>query len=115
MMTDLDFDFLPLRVIRTCADGKHRYDPEGKRKLIEACRRPGASLAGLALKAGVNANQLRKWVQLHERREGAAVAHDDVEKTPSAFVPVVMRPDTISPAHKGSQSILRRKRVVNNF
>ncbi len=39
MMTDTDFDFLPLRVTRTCADGKHRYDSVGKRKLIEACRR----------------------------------------------------------------------------
>ncbi|MBB2984536.1 transposase-like protein [Paraburkholderia tropica] len=80
-MTDTDFDFLPLRVTRTCADGKHRYDPEGKRKLIAACRRPGASLAGLALKAGVNANQLRKWVQLEERREVADVSHDAIAST----------------------------------
>ncbi|WP_321789605.1 MULTISPECIES: IS66-like element accessory protein TnpA [Paraburkholderia] len=90
MMTDTDFDFLPLRVTRTCADGKHRYDPEGKRKLIEACRRPGASLAGLALKAGVNANQLRKWVQLQERREVAGVLHGAIAQAPSAFVPVVL-------------------------
>ncbi|KVT89064.1 transposase [Burkholderia ubonensis] len=112
-MTDTDFDFLPLRVTRTCADGKHRYDTEGKRKLIEACRRPGASLAGLALKAGVNANQLRKWVQLQERREGAAVAHDVIEQTPSAFVPVVMvddPPTLISPetAPPAPQSSLQR-------
>ncbi|MGN4195200.1 IS66-like element accessory protein TnpA [Burkholderia gladioli] len=90
MMTDTDFDFLPLRVTRTCADGKHRYDPEGKRKLIEACRQPGASLAGLALTAGVNANQLRKWVQLQERREVAGVSHDAIAQAPSAFVPVVL-------------------------
>ncbi|WGS45686.1 transposase [Burkholderia sp. JSH-S8] len=93
-MTDTDFDFLPLRATRTCADGKHRYDPEGKRKLIEACRRPGASLAGLALKAGVNANQLRKWVQLQECREGTAVSHDAIPQAPSAFVPVVMIDDS---------------------
>jgi transposase len=52
-MTDLqtDFDFLPLRVIGRSADGKKRYDRDGKRKLIEACQKPGASVAGLALKA----------------------------------------------------------------
>ncbi|TDQ77492.1 IS66-like element accessory protein TnpA [Paraburkholderia silvatlantica] len=88
-MTDTDFDFLPLRVIKTCADGKHRYDPEGKRKLIEACRRPGASLAGLALKACVNANQLHKWVRLEERRERAADATADVGQPSSAFAAVV--------------------------
>jgi transposase len=94
-MTDTDYDFLPLRVTRTCADGKHRYDSEGKRKLIEACRRPGASLSGLALKAGVNANQLHKWVRLHERRECAAVANDDIGPPPSAFMTVVTIDDTV--------------------
>ncbi|WP_028212963.1 transposase, partial [Paraburkholderia mimosarum] len=65
-MTDLqtDFDFLPLRVIGKSADGKNRYDRDSKRKLIAACQAPGASVAGLALKAGVNANQLRKWISI---------------------------------------------------
>jgi transposase len=96
-MTDIDNDFLPLRVTRTCADGKHRYDPEGKRKLIEACRQPGASLSRLALKAGVNANQLHKWVRLQERKECVAVENDDVEPRPSAFVTVVTVDDTVPP------------------
>lgn len=86
-MTDLDSDFLPLRVIRTCSDGKHRYDPKGKRKLIEACRRPGASLAGLARRADINANQLRKWVLLHERKLAAQTY--EAPCVSSAFVPVV--------------------------
>ncbi|MEX3967359.1 transposase, partial [Paraburkholderia sp. EG286B] len=65
-MTDpqTDFDFLPLRVIGKSADGKNRYDRDSKRKLIAACQEPGASVAGLALKAGVNANQLRKWISI---------------------------------------------------
>lgn len=40
-MSDDEIDFLPLRVIRECSNGKRRYDPEGKRRLIEACLRPG--------------------------------------------------------------------------
>jgi len=32
-MSDDEFDFLPLRVIRECSNGKRRYDPDGKRRL----------------------------------------------------------------------------------
>jgi transposase len=64
-MTDLqpDIGFLPLRVNSKTADGKNRYDRTGKRKLIEACQQPE-----LALKAGVNANQLRKWISLERTK-----------------------------------------------
>ncbi len=56
-MIQNEVDFLPLRVTGVSAAGKRKFDAEGKRKLIEACLQPGASIAGLALKAGVNANQ----------------------------------------------------------
>ena len=32
-----------------------------KQSLIEACGEPGASVAGVALANGINANQLRRW------------------------------------------------------
>lgn len=88
-MTQTEVDFLPLRVTGVTATGKRRFDAEGKRKLIEACLLPGASIAGLALKAGVNANQLHKWIQLRERANAVAAATVSVESLPSAFVPVV--------------------------
>ncbi|WP_100249382.1 IS66-like element accessory protein TnpA [Paraburkholderia ginsengiterrae] len=87
-MTENEVDFSPLRVTGVTAAGKRRFDPEGKRKLIEACMQPGASIAGLALKAGVNANQLHKWIQLCERANAAAVTVAG-KPAPSAFVPVV--------------------------
>lgn len=59
----IDLDFLPLKVTHLSPKGKRSFDPDGKLRLVEACLRPGASLAGLALKARVNANQLRKWVR----------------------------------------------------
>ena len=34
-----------------------------KRSLIEACNEPGASVAGVALANGINANQLRRWMR----------------------------------------------------
>ncbi len=88
-MNDDESDFMPLRVIRECSNGKRRYDPEGKRRLMEACLLPGASIAGLALKAQVNANQLHKWIRLHERAKSAHAAEDTVDPATTAFIPVV--------------------------
>jgi len=57
-----DLAFLPLKVIRTGAGGK--------RRLIQACLQPGVSISGMALKAGINANQLRKWI-LQSRKQAS--------------------------------------------
>ena len=86
-MTEDDLSFLPLRVTRVGVGGKRSFDPTDKRRLVEACLRPGASLSGLALKAGVNANQLHKWVQARERARPPIGYNEPV--APSAFVPVV--------------------------
>ncbi len=88
-MTEDDLSFLPLRVTRVGVGGKRSFDPADKRRLIEACLRPGASLSGLALKAGVNANQLHKWVQACERHDGPVAA--------SAFIPVIAIDEPITP------------------
>ena len=86
-MTHDDLTFLPLRVTRVGVGGKRSFDPADKQRLIDACLQPDASLSGLALKAGVNANQLRKWVQLREQSN--ACVKDDMAIASSAFVPVV--------------------------
>jgi len=53
------------RVERTNARGRHTYVPAFKRWIIDQAKLPGMSLAGLAMSNQVNANQLRRWVQLH--------------------------------------------------
>ena len=94
-MRENEVDFLPLRVTGISAGGKRKFDVQGKRKLVDACLQPGASIAGLALKAGVNANQLHKWIRLREQADTAAVMAD-AEATASSFVPVVTVSDTVS-------------------
>ncbi|MGF6963836.1 transposase [Paraburkholderia sp. WC7.3g] len=86
-MTPDDLDFLPLKVTHIDEGGRRCFDPEDKRRLIEACQRPGVSVSGLALKAGVNANQLRKWVQ-RERGE-CRRTEKPLDVHVPAFVPVV--------------------------
>ena len=87
-MTPDDLDFLPLKVTHIDEGGRRCFDPEDKRRLIEACRRPGASVSGLALKAGVNANQLRKWVNRERGLECRRTEEPGDVHVP-AFVPVL--------------------------
>jgi transposase len=94
-MTQDDLSFLPLRVTRVGVGGKRSFDPVDKLRLIEACLQPGASLSGLALKAGVNANQLHKWVRQHEQSN--TTVRDDTAVGSSAFVPVVVAIDGPAP------------------
>ena len=46
-------------------------------------------MAGLALKHGVNANLLRKWIKLHQQRLADSATESATE---AAFVPVVTIP-----------------------
>ena len=60
------------RVQRTNARGRHIYCEPFKAWIIEQATKPGMSMAGLAMRNQVNANQLRRWVQLHRCLQGDA-------------------------------------------
>jgi len=64
------------RVERTNARGRHTYVPAFKRWIVEQTKQPGVSLAGLAMSNQVNANQLRRWVQLHGQQRPDPSAGD---------------------------------------
>ena len=74
-------------------DGRSCYDQEAKRELIEACLRPGVSVARVALQHGINANLLRTWITRHRRQLelmlGRPAAEMATTAVGSAFVPVV--------------------------
>lgn len=61
------------RVERTNVRGRHSYCAPFKTWIVEQAMQPGMSMAGLAMRNQVNANQLRRWVTLH-RRGAVAVA-----------------------------------------
>lgn len=87
-MTEQHSETSGLKVVSVGIDGKRRFDRHTKRRLVEACLEPGASVAGLALQHGVNANLLRKWIKLHQQRLSEDSTQSSTAK--SAFVPVVM-------------------------
>ncbi|MBB4276669.1 IS66-like element accessory protein TnpA [Rhizobium mongolense] len=79
----------PLRVVKVLANGKRRFDPVEKDRLITAAMKPGVSVARLALAHGVNANQLRNWVKLRRDQQAQGALTVVAERETSAFVPVV--------------------------
>ena len=78
-----------LRVTKVLSNGKRRFDPVEKERLIDAALEPGISIAGLALAHGINANQLRNWVKLRRERPAGRKLTDMANSAPPAFVPVV--------------------------
>lgn len=78
-----------LRVVKVLCNGKRRFAPVEKERLIDAALEPGVSVARLALAHGVNANQLRNWVKLRQRRQAENALPVMASCARSAFVPVV--------------------------
>jgi transposase len=52
------------KVERTLSNGKRIYVTAFKAWMVEQARRPDISVAGLALRNGLNANLLRHWMNL---------------------------------------------------
>ena len=88
-MTEQILELKQRLVVGRKRDGRNCYDPQAKRELIEACLRPGVSVAKLALTHGVNANLLRTWVTKHQRQLSRGGSLLPSVATPAPFIPVV--------------------------
>lgn len=95
-----------LETVSVTSNGRRRYAPAGKDRLIEACLQPGVSVAGLALQHGVNANLLRKWVEKRRRMSGPPSAAQLPDRTAFVRVEASPAPPSVFPRHaaEGVQS-----------
>jgi transposase len=59
----------PRKVTR---NGRRYFSREHKLAVVQACLEPGASVAGVALAYGFNANLVRRWLVQHRAREASA-------------------------------------------
>lgn len=50
---------------------RRTHSADFKAKVVAACRKPGVSIAAVALDNGLNANLLRRWVVTEERAPSA--------------------------------------------
>ncbi len=85
--TDSEFHLIVTGIQR---DGRRRYDKESKLALARACLQPGISLAAMALKHGINANLLRKWVANCQLGSNVARPTLPLADSVDAFVPVLL-------------------------
>jgi transposase len=83
---------------------RRTHAPDLKRQVVLACQQPGASVAGVALAHGLNANLVRRWLQ-HEQQEPGALPMVGVPT--GAFVEVPM-PRASTPASEPIRLELRR-------
>ena len=79
-----------------------RYHPEEfKRAVLEACCEPGASVAGIALANGLNANQVRRWMRERgietPKQRILLPAAQPVPATAPEFVQLPLVPEPESP------------------
>jgi transposase len=83
-------------VVGSKRDGRRKYDESAKRELIQACLRPGVSIARTAMDYGINPNLVRTWISQYQREQGragvAGLASELVNRT-QAEVPVVAPSD----------------------
>jgi transposase len=61
-MTEIDAEVVRRLVIRHKNDGRAVYDPQANAQVVQACKRPGVSVARMALQCGINVNLLRRWI-----------------------------------------------------
>ena len=73
------------------------YSPELKTQVMQECRQSGASVAGVALSHGINANIVHRW--LREPTPSSLVPH------PQAFVPVTLDEAAPGPAPQSTSDI----------
>jgi len=66
------------------------YSTELKLQVVGACVQPGASVAGVALQHGINANIVHRW--LREHSQGTLI------NRPQTFVPVTLNTATVPAA-----------------
>jgi transposase len=77
--------------------GSYRHhQPEFKRAVVEETLRPGASVALIARKHGINANQVFHWRKLH--RDGL------LGDASSAMLPVTIEPEVIADQTNSAQA-----------
>lgn len=91
-------------VISTGRRRRRRHSELFKAEAIGACQQAGVSIAAVALSRGINANMLRHWVRLAERKGPIAIRPTIPEvaiENAEAFVPVPL------PSNSSSDSPIR--------
>ena len=108
-----DGSFLPFDRLHKTSYTLRYYSPQLKADVIQECRQGSASVSGVALAHGINANIVHRWLHEDERAALLLRAQSFVPVTleqASAALPAVKggssaTPDIRIEVHKGSSTI----------
>jgi transposase len=97
---------------------RRQHSAEFKAKVVSACRRPGVSIAAVALANRLNANLLRRWLVAEERAQpakpietgSAAAGRLPVEN--GTFIPLQMESSAVTAAREIRIELRRGATVV---
>jgi transposase len=97
---------------------RRKHSAEFKAKVVSACRKPGVSMAAVALANRLNANLLRRWVVAEERAQAAkpiepvsaAAARSSVESR--TFLPIQVESSAVTAAREIRIELRRGATVV---
>lgn len=73
---------------------RRRYSRAFKEQVLTESAQPGASVAGVAIRHGLNPNMVHKW--RHARRQASKDAFVQLPAPPSSVAPVCTGPDAVT-------------------
>ena len=77
------------------------YSPELKTQVMQECRQSGASVSGVALSHGINANIVHRWL----REQTTSALTPQLQARANAFVPVTLDESASHPAPRAELDI----------
>ena len=77
---------------------RRKHSAELRAQVVEACRQSGASVAAIALRSGLNANMVHRWLRQDARALGNSGASSSVQVTKpvAEFVPLQLPPAPVA-------------------
>jgi transposase len=97
---------------------RRKHSVEFKAKVVAACRKPGVSMAAVALANGLNANLLRRWVVAEEQASSAKPIDTAIASpTPMsvenrAFIPIQMERAAVTTTQEITIELRRGATIV---
>jgi transposase-like protein len=97
---------------------RRTHSTEFKAKVVAACRKPGVSIAAVALNNGLNANLLRRWVVAEEQVssampiETAIASPAPISVENRAFIPIQLERSAVAPPQEITIELRRGATIV---
>jgi transposase-like protein len=107
-MTENRSEIITGLVVSRKRNGRCAYSVQAKKALVEACLRPGVSVARMALIHGLNANLLRKWIRREERKQEVA------PRAPASRAVALLPVRTIDESLPAKRPVVRQERVATD-